>query len=613
MDVVSLALAKRYTNEQLNKLPNDRPVKKLVFDGGILSLPSDVVEGQISEIRILGTSLKNELNYNRETWAEWSKILSAGDVTGLEFTGDGAEYPRAHMNSSLKPSTKYGILFNVIVNNMDKSLMLSNYLTGSNVLLANANFVGNTKTIITTTTPINTNRFRFEISCPAAGTKLKIRDIRVFELPPGSQIEADFTNLTADQLAQKYPYIKGDGVKSTVSARVKSVGKNLIDKSKIKTGKYWNSDNTLSADTTSIYSEEYIPVVVNANYKITSPQGSIQVMEFDIYKKFIQRINTTSVGIYTPGANVKYIRVSFYTAGTSAIDTVQIEKGTVATSYEPHKLSQAYISGAGELRSVGIVKDEVRLTEGQEIQRVSDEVIINGNLNWQGYTFDATNDLGKMYAVNFAANNNAKLGASLANGGVINITNSQSINGISVGSTSGELWINIKSPSVLGIIDLTTFKSWLNSNPQTLIYQLASPIVTPLPTQPPLKVFENGTVFVEIIGDPAESTHPTVELSVPIGTYAKYGIATKDYQAAVADWVLSAQECKCMLLIATNAGGAANIIAPDKPGLLYAVNNKSGQIITIKKSGGTGVAIGAGKTVLVMHSGTDYIKITGEV
>ncbi|WP_048817969.1 hypothetical protein [Desulforamulus hydrothermalis] len=68
-----------------------------------------------------------------------------------------------------------------------------------------------------------------------------------------------------------------------------------------------------------------------------------------------------------------------------------------------------------------------------------------------------------------------------------------------------------------------------------------------------------------------------------------------------------------MLLMATNAGGAANIIAPDRPGLLYAVNNKSGQIITVKKSGGTGATVAAGKTAMVMHNGTDYIKITGEV
>ena len=52
----------------------------------------------------------------------------------------------------------------------------------------------------------------------------------------------------------------------------------------------------------------------------------------------------------------------------------------------------------------------------------------------------------------------------------------------------------------------------------TLTYQLASPIFTNIPKQK-LEVFENGTVYVEPLGDPSETTLPTVEiveLTVPI-------------------------------------------------------------------------------------------------
>lgn len=39
-----------------------------------------------------------------------------------------------------------------------------------------------------------------------AGNKIKLEKFRIYELPTGSTIEADFTSLTADELAIKYPF-----------------------------------------------------------------------------------------------------------------------------------------------------------------------------------------------------------------------------------------------------------------------------------------------------------------------------------------------------------------------------------------------------------------------
>jgi hypothetical protein len=118
---------------------------------------------------------------------------------------------------------------------------------------------------------------------------------------------------------------------------------------------------------------------------------------------------------------------------------------------------------------------------------------------------------------------------------------------------------------------------------------------------------------VEPMGDPAESTVPSVEMTIPTGTSNKFGVATHDYGGAAADWVLTNSESKCFLLAVSNAGGAANIIAPDAPGVMYAISNASGYAITIKKSGGNGVAVTNAKTVLVIHNGTDYSALTAEL
>lgn len=86
-----------------------------------------------------------------------------------------------------------------------------------------------------------------------------------------------------------------------------------------------------------------------------------------------------------------------------------------------------------------------------------------------------------------------------------------------------------------------------------------------------------------------------------------------DYSAGHADWTLSAAEKLSATLICTNADAGANIIAPAEA-RRYIVRNASGQAITIKKTGGTGVAVANGKTAEVIYSATagDYIRVTAD-
>jgi hypothetical protein len=87
-------------------------------------------------------------------------------------------------------------------------------------------------------------------------------------------------------------------------------------------------------------------------------------------------------------------------------------------------------------------------------------------------------------------------------------------------------------------------------------------------------------------------------------------IASTIYTAA--DWVLSAAEAICSFINLSSGSGTANIIAPDLSGRAYIVRNSGNSTITIKKSGGTGVAIATGKTAMVIHNGSDYVRVTAD-
>lgn len=89
--------------------------------------------------------------------------------------------------------------------------------------------------------------------------------------------------------------------------------------------------------------------------------------------------------------------------------------------------------------------------------------------------------------------------------------------------------------------------------------------------------------------------------------------AAHDYSGGHADWTLSATEKKAAVLVASNADGAANIIGPAE-NREYILRNASGQAITLKKSGGTGVAVANGKTAVLRYSNSvaDYIRVTAD-
>lgn len=105
----------------------------------------------------------------------------------------------------------------------------------------------------------------------------------------------------------------------------------------------------------------------------------------------------------------------------------------------------------------------------------------------------------------------------------------------------------------------------------------------------------------------ATVTAPTVTLLDTTYNVSSHVFTTND------EWVMSATEAKSILLTITSGDSALVIKAPDVSGRLYAVRNATTGVltaVTIKKSGGTGISIASGHTALVIHNGSDYIRLT---
>lgn len=156
-----------------------------------------------------GTSpyYKSEVPYAASTWAEWttSGATVTKDSTGISMTITGSTMYLVFSGLALKVSTKYGILYNVISKSGYSALQFDHNYNSLNAITGGiSTAIGNNKGITwSSNVPFNLVTI---YRSGAVGDSIKIKEIRIFELLTGSQIEADFTNLTADQLVAKYPF-----------------------------------------------------------------------------------------------------------------------------------------------------------------------------------------------------------------------------------------------------------------------------------------------------------------------------------------------------------------------------------------------------------------------
>lgn len=281
-------------------------------------------------------------------------------------------------------------------------------------------------------------------------------------------------------------------------------GKNLFDYTKSTESCYLNADGTL-ATTASYKTSDFIPVIGGKTYCI-SKRGTVRSKFYNSSKEVLNDNWATSTDAATTiiiPDEVSYFRFSYCINGDYKVDeaTLQLELGSVETSYEPFTgFETTTVELNQPLRELpNGVKDTI---ENEVVTRRVGEITFNGSETWLK---NAGNTNNWLYHIAITHVNAKGLCDSLPHN-EIDVINSDGsgINRVGFNFTQYEkvMYLNVgyymEQAGLTNTVD--NLKTWLQSNPITVCYELATPTTEQitLPTLPSWYPYTNALVGTEL-------------------------------------------------------------------------------------------------------------------
>ena len=213
----------------------------------------------------------------------------------------------------------------------------------------------------------------------------------------------------------------------------------------------------------------------NLTFSITEDITDIRVYKYDKYYNYLG-YNAVNVGYqkcsFSVSDEVSYIKFRIPTPVTTL--NIQLEEGSVATTFEKHRTNILTCNDEVELRGIGDVKDELDLLTGELTQRIG-EVVFDGSDDekWESDNTSNLSNTNRFYTKNVIVDD-AKISPSntLNDVGLIDLPTGTSINDNEhICIVGGKVYIRKNKTECS---DLSTFKNWLSSNPITVQYELAT-------------------------------------------------------------------------------------------------------------------------------------------
>lgn len=301
-----------------------------------------------------------------------------------------------------------------------------------------------------------------------------IGNIIKLTLSNSTQIEyTEISNIQVEENTTATPYEPYYDVEGYLPV-LSTSGKNLFDKS-FMLGNIDGNGNVVQS-TSNIISNP-IKVKGNTTYSISGVDEYIKnkKLYYIEYDENMTLIKTGTITPFTTSSNGMYVRIQINASTNieNANSLLQIEEGTTPTPYEPYQQHQVRINEDITLRSVGDVYDELNLLTGELTERIG-EVVLNGKESWR------MNDDGYPNTISFICQSYSgmqdKTSYYLMNSDRFKSGEKTEDSEIIDNVTSNFCYIRILR-NKLNTQDVSGFKSWLQSNPVTVQYKLATETV----------------------------------------------------------------------------------------------------------------------------------------
>lgn len=316
-----------------------------------------------------------------------------------------------------------------------------------------------------------------------------------------------------------------------------NLGKNLLDKSSASASLegYFNNVNvSLNAGTRMAY----IPCLQNTTYTVSKieskrfavatttvvPDAGVAV------SGYISDNTGTSITI-TTGSSAKYLCVFYYLSTSDTLtpqeilDTLQIEKGSTATTYAPYftpielcKIGtyQDYIYKSGEDWYVHKVTGKVTFT-GAETETWSSATAATGYVRFSTAS-------GETHADNNGYCNELINRGSQSHGAYEYVW---------VQPNANAFYIQVLNTRAN---DLSSFRTWLGANPATVYYDISTPTDTQITNATLISELEDllsattysGATYITVSGDLASPLEVVAEADSKLAPDSVYGAAIKD-------------------------------------------------------------------------------------
>lgn len=181
---------------------------------------------------------------------------------------------------------------------------------------------------------------------------------------------------------------------------------------------------------------------------------------------------------------------------TAIFKDIQLEFGNTMTDYEPYKEEVKYIPLNEPLRSISNITDEI---SSNEVARRFAEVVLDGSEDWYE---TAVNKF-------IFAHTHSKASSYLLCSHYINLTDNEWISTGKAGIYKGGTNIGIYDARFSTVNEL---KAWLQANPITLQYELASPVVEAIEPVD-ITTYNNVTYLTASDNAEMEIEYPTTKVA----------------------------------------------------------------------------------------------------